>query len=142
MSRTLKVPLLETTHSESDSIKQRRQSKYKPPESMAVTLSKGLEFAPLARVLVNSNIYFLFIFGLVAILMAQDRSSSMAFTTAPGIYCIVLAIFIYIGHFVGEFTKQDKSVDSILRPRGWPQVVCITLSTFNLNPVQCVFCIM
>ncbi|EFC46714.1 predicted protein [Naegleria gruberi] len=118
----------------------KKVTKYKPPESVNKALSKGLQFAPYARNMVNGDIYILFIFGIVAIAMAQDRTTSLPWATVPGIYCVVLSIFLYIWHFISEFTKTDKSVDSVLAPKGWPKIICMILSAFNYNPVQCVFC--
>ncbi|KAG2389437.1 hypothetical protein C9374_013997 [Naegleria lovaniensis] len=119
---------------------QKKVTKYKAPESINKSLTKGLQFAPFARNLVNADIYILFIMGIVACAMAQDYSRSIPWALAPGIYCILLSIFLYIWHFISEFTKVDKSVDAVLAPKGWPKAVCMVLSAFNYNPVQCIFC--
>ncbi|KAL9651185.1 hypothetical protein ABK040_008256 [Willaertia magna] len=118
----------------------RGTTKFKAPESFNKSVTKGLEFAPYAKNMVNGNIYILFILGIVALAMAQNRIADLAFATIPGIYCICLSIFLYIWHFISEFDKEDKSVDAILSPKGWPGPICTVLSLFNLHAVQCVFC--
>ena len=117
-------------------------TKYKAPESVNKSLSKGLQFAPFARNMVNADMYILFILGIVAIAMAQNRTTSWPWATVPGIYCIVLSLFLYVWHFVSEYSKEDKSVDAVLAPKGWPKPICMVLSAFNWNPIQCVFCAM
>ncbi|KAL9644617.1 hypothetical protein ABK040_015356 [Willaertia magna] len=114
-----------------------KPTKYKTPKKTN-PLFVGLEFASVGRNLLISEIYILFICGIISVSM--DRTDPIWNTTIPGAYCLALSILIYIWGYISEFNKEDKSVEEILNPRQWPEKVRLVLGILNRNESQCIFC--
>jgi hypothetical protein len=103
-------------------------SKFKPPDQKGIL--DELCFAPYARNVAVSMQYLLVMCGIVTLSMAKNVQN-----LGPGIYAILVAVLIYVWHFISDFNKVDKTSAGMLDDKGWHPIVCKVLTVLNHNAV-------
>lgn len=89
------------------------------------------EFGPYGRHVSHAAIYVLVLLGVITLGM----TTRMAYL-GQGIYAILVAIIIYIWHFIGDFNKVDRSTEAFLESRGWNKYVCKVLTILNHHAIS------
>jgi hypothetical protein len=106
--------------------RERAASKFTPPQKKGIL--DELQFAPYARHINTAMVYILVMCGIVTLAMTTRLQN-----LGPGIYSFLVAILIYVWHFIGDFNKVDKTSEGMLENKGWHPIICKILTILNHN---------
>mmetsp|Transcript_5899 Transcript_5899/g.22381 ORF Transcript_5899/g.22381 Transcript_5899/m.22381 type:complete len:196 (-) Transcript_5899:280-867(-) len=129
MSNTANLSQITLQDTTSDEPLSEISKKYSPKK---IRYRLNVQFGPLARMVMMSNMYTLSLCGTVSVLSSIFGGFSPLvwgfFVNLPvGVYCFFLIFIVKVWHFVGRFTfvemDRKKQADEILDPNQWPRVV-------------------